>query len=147
MKKLSIQEKKLRGTFDPSKVRKLATFDLLTEIPEPTQDLAPDELAYFRACCEAMISNHTLSGAYIPGISRAARMYGIYLQALKDIQVHGCYQTTQSGYTAKNGYFQVLTDAEKSLTAFERSNGLNLASFSKLPEQPAPKKSNPFDEI
>lgn len=133
MKKLSKSEKQRRGTYDPSKERQLYTFSPLTTIPAPTIELTPAELAYFNQCCEAMISSRTLTGAYIPGISRAAKMYGHYLMASEQVAVHGTIQTTQSGYTAKNGYFQVLCDCEKNLASFEKSMGLNIVSQSKLP--------------
>lgn len=110
-------------------------------------DLEPDELQYFNLCAEVMISNNTLTSADIPSLTRASKMYGVYQQAMKDIEVHGCYQVTQSGYTAKNGYFQVLTDAEKMLSSFEKCQGLNLVSRSKLPPIEPPKKKNPFDGI
>jgi len=147
MKKLTEKEKKIRGTFEASKIRTPLTFEPLTKIPEPMMKLGPIEMEYFQHCAEIMISNHTLTSADVPGLSRAANIYRIYRQAIEDINVHGCYQVTQSGYTAKNGYFQVLTDAEKHLTSFERSQGLNLVSRSKLPPPPPAPEKNPFDEI
>ncbi|MFZ4521474.1 MAG: P27 family phage terminase small subunit [Bacteroidales bacterium] len=147
MKRLTKAEKLIRGTFDPSKIRPVLTSNPLLAIPDPMTKLSSVEMEYYRLCAEIMISNHTLTSADIPGLTRAAAMFAIFEQAKQDIAIHGCYQTTQSGYTAKNGYFQVLCDAEKMLTSFERGQGLNLVSRSKLPPPPDPKIPNSFDDI
>lgn len=146
MKKLTIAEKKRRGTFDRSKIRTPLTFKPLTEIPEPMTELDPGERGYFDLCAEVMISNGTLTSADVPGMERAAKMWGIYQKALGEVKKLGCYQTTKNGYTAKNGPFQVLCEAEKLLTSWERSQGLTIVSRSKLPPPTPPQKPNPFDE-
>jgi len=147
MKKLTKQEKINRGTYDPSKERQTLTFAPLKRMPNPTMDLNEIELQYFHNVCRAMLSNKTLTGADVPCITRACKMYSLYCRSLEDVNKFGAYQTTATGYTAKSGYFQVLIDTEKALQAFERSMGLNILSRSKLPT-PAPEiRKNAFDKL
>jgi phage terminase small subunit len=147
MKKLTIQEKKRRGTYERCKERKSLSFDALNQVPEPLMELSKVEQSYFDLCANAMIHERTLTGAFIPALTRAASTYGIYCQALEGIKQHGAYQVTQGGYSTKNGYSVVLNDCEKSLAAFERSMGLCLVSKSKLPPAPEIKRYGPFDEL
>ena len=123
------------------------TFEPLTSIPEPMMTLEPDEMEYFRHCSEIMISNHTLTSADVPGLSRAAHWYGIYKKMLQEIKLHGAEQTTKTGFVTKSGAFTVAVDCEKQLSSFERSQGLNLVSRSKLPKVDPPKGKNKFDAL
>jgi phage terminase small subunit len=147
MRKLQKEEKLRRGTFDKSKIRVPLTFEPLTAIPDPLMNLEPDEMQYFKLCADVMLSNGTLTSADVPGITRAARMYGIYLQALKEIKLHGSEQTTKTGFRTKSGAFTVFTECEKLLSNFERSQGMNLISRSRLPKPDPPKGKNKFEEI
>jgi phage terminase small subunit len=147
MKRLTKAEKMIRGTFEASKIKKPLNFLPLETVPEPMMKLHPVEMEYYQLCAECMVGNNTLTSADLPGLTRAAKMYGIFQQALKDIEKNGCYQVAKSGYNSPNAYFMVLINSEKMLTAWERSQGLNLVSRSKLPEPPPPPEINPFDEF
>ena len=114
-------------------------------MPTPPSDLTEIGVKYFNDCCESMISDRTLTSAYVPGIERAARWYEIFVTSQREVQEKGGYQVTKTGYTAKSAAFQILCDTEKILSAFERSNGLNLFGHSKLPE--APPAEDLYDEL
>ena len=143
----TIQEKQKQGTYRKSRESVPLTFQPLTEIPNPFFELSDVELKYFNLCCQVLISNNTLTIADTMGISRAARTYGIYLKALQDIEKFGSQQTTSTGYTTKSGAWVVAADCEKILTGFEKSQGLNLVSRSKLPPAPKAECWSEFDEI
>jgi len=143
----SKERKTRQGTFRQDRNKKLHTLQPLTFIPKPLMDLNKYEHEYYNLCCEILLSNGTLTAADILGISRAAKTYGIYQKALEELANHGSYQTTKSGYTTKSGPFVVVADCEKLLTTFERSQGLNLISRSKLPEQKLSEFFTELDEL
>ena len=146
MKRLTVKEKKIRGTYRPSEIHQPVTHEPLTKIPEPMMNLSPDGMRYFTNCCETMLSGRTLTAAEIPAICRAAKLYESYLKAVEAVEIHGTWQTTATGFTTRTGCFQVMCDCEKGLASFERNLGLTTVSRSKLPPAPEPKKKNPFDE-
>lgn len=146
MQKTTIEEKTKRGTLRPDRVRKMS-FPPLREVPNPTFELSPVELKYFRDCCASMIEDGTLAEAFLPAITRASRMYGIYEESCRDVEKYGMVQKTSTGYTQKSGYFTVMTDAFQILLNFEKSMGLNLVTKSRLPDMRKPEEPNPFDTI
>jgi P27 family predicted phage terminase small subunit len=140
------QQKIITGTFRKDRVKVGLTFAPLKEIPEPFEPLKEHGAKYFRAVCECLISNKTLTAADIPAVSRAAQQYAMYCCAVDGIRKHGAFQETKSGYTAKNAYFQILQDCEKVLQGFERAYGLTLSSRLKF-DLPDPITANLFDEF
>lgn len=145
MRKTTKKEKILAGTFQPCRDKVLVTTDPLTEIPDPDYELDPVELTYFTRCASLLIAAGTLTDGDVPGMTRASSWFGIWQNCLADIRQHGAWQTTNSGWSAKTAAFQAANDAEKNLTAWERSQGLNLTSRAKLPPPPEPKQVNPID--
>lgn len=145
MQKLLKIEKIRRGTFESCKIRKTLSFAPLTTMPKPPDNLTDVGVKYFSDVCSSMISDRTLTSAYVPGIERAAKWYEIFVTSQREVEEKGGYQVTKTGYTAKSAAFQILCDTEKILSAFERSNGLNLFGHSKLPE--APPKEDTYDEL
>ena len=138
------QQKIITGTFRQDRVKTGLTFEPLSEIPEPFEVLREHGAKYFRAVCECLISNKTLTAADIPAVTRAAQQYAMYCGAVDGIRKNGAYQETKSGYTAKNAYFQILQDCEKVLQGFERAYGLTLSSRLKF-DLPEPTLPNSFD--
>jgi phage terminase small subunit len=119
----------------------------LQDIPSPSYQLNETELAYFAEAAELLIMAGTLTAADVPGMTRAASWFGIWKRCLAEIEVTGIWQTTKSGYTAKSAPFQAGMDAEKSLTSWEKSVGLNISGRAKLPPPPPVKEHNPFDDL
>lgn len=143
----SIHQKKLSGTYREDRQKYLESVNPLQDIPEPSYPLNETELQYFNEVAELLIIQGTLTAADIPGTTRAASWYGIWQTCLEEVEKRGIWQTTQSGYTAKTAAFQSMLDAEKFLSAWERSVGLNISGRAKLPPAPIPKEKNPFDEF
>ena len=147
MRKLTKERKMMQGTYDRSKEKPVMTMDPLTEIPEPMYPLNEVEAGYFNHCAGIMLQNKTLTASDIPGLTRASSWYGIYTKALEDVAVHGCYTVSSNGYSAKSGYLTVLAQAQSILDSWERSQGLNLVSRSKIPPPPPAQLPDPFANI
>jgi len=131
-------QKKLSGTSQPCREKNLIDFEPLFEVPESLSKLDKPGQEFFKYVCSLLISNKQLTTGDIPAISRAAGIWEIFVQAKTACSKHGYYQETKSGYTAKNAHFQVLVDAEKILTGFEKSFGLTVLSRSKIELQHIP---------
>jgi phage terminase small subunit len=125
---ISKSKKQIQGTFRKDRVKNFATFEPLTEIPQPfAGDMLDKEgMIYFKLVCEALLNNGMLTIADTIPITRAANWYSYFKQAERACQDKGYYQQTKSGYTAKSAHFQVLQDSEKALAAFERNYGVSL---------------------
>jgi hypothetical protein len=85
MKKLTIAEKRIRGTLDQSKIKKPMTFEPLDEIPAPMTRLGAVEMRYYNLVAEILVNSKTLTMAEVPGMTRAAEFYGIFQKAKKEI--------------------------------------------------------------
>ena len=138
-------QKRLAGTLQPCREKKLLDFEAFFEVTEPLSKLDKPGREFFEYVCSLLISNKQLTTADLPAITRAAGIWEIFIQAQLACQKNGYYQETKSGYTAKNAHWQVLTDAEKLLTGFEKSFGLTILSRSKIDLQPIP-RHNPNDK-
>ncbi len=138
-------QKKLSGTIQPCREKNPIDFEPVLEVPEPLSKLDKPGKEFFEYVCSLLISNKQLTTADLPAITRAAGIWEIFMQAKSACQEHGYYQETKSGYTAKNAHWQVLTDAEKILTGFEKSFGLTVLSRSKIDITPI-KAYDPDDD-
>lgn len=128
----TIQQKKLSGTLQKCRMKNPVEYEPVKEIPEPLSKLDKPGSEFFEFVCSLLISNKQLSTADIPAITRAASVWGIFMEAKENCSKYGYFQETKSGYTAKNAHIQALVDCEKILTAFEKSYGLTLLSRSKI---------------
>lgn len=125
-------QKQMAGTLQPCREKNLIDFEPVFEIPEPLSKLDQPGQEFFEYVCSLLISNKQLTTADLPAITRAAGIWEIFIQAKAACSKHGYYQETKTGYQAKNVHWQVLTDAEKILTGFEKSFGLTVLSRSKI---------------
>jgi len=126
------KEKQRRGTLQKSRVKNPMTFELIDNIPDPLEELDVSGQRYFNYVCGLLISDNKLTGADIGAITTAAKVYSVFIEACQNVNKHGYYQLTKSGYSAKNAHFITLMDCNKALRDFEGCYGLNLASRSKL---------------
>ena len=145
-KRATIEEKKIKKTARKDREIYSLSYDPISEVPEPAFDLNADGQKYFGRFCQILLSNKTLTIADIPIITRAAMYYEIFSDARDSVRINGATQITKTGYTAKNGYFVTMTDAEKRVTEIEALYGMNLTARTKI-NLPKPEKKNAFDEI
>lgn len=143
----TVPEKKRQRTYQANKEREVMNFEPLTRRPAPPVKLTGEALKYYNNVTAILLGAGTLTRGDLSAIVRASQMYAIHQQAVKDVEINGAYQITQSGYSTKNGYYQVMTDSDRALGTFERAFGLTPYSRSKLPTAPEPEKKNPFDII
>jgi P27 family predicted phage terminase small subunit len=142
----SIEEKKKKGTIRKDRIATLLSYDPLVKIPKPAFTLNKDGRKYFNRFCQILLSNKTLTIADVPIITRAARYFEIFSEANENVLEKGAVQKTKTGYTAKNGYFVTMTDAEKRVTDIEALYGMNLSARMKI-NIPKPEKENPFKNV
>lgn len=145
MKKLSNTEKEKRGTLRKSRIKETLSYLPLTKVPTPAFTLNKYGLDYFKRFCSILLSNKSLTIADIPIITRASKYYEIFIEADNGVKKYGAVQTTKTGYTAKNGYFVTMTDAEKRLTEIEALYGMNLTARIKI-NIPKEEKKNRAEE-
>lgn len=138
--------KKQQGTLKKSRIKSNPTYAPIDQVPDPAFKLSPAGQEYFRQFCSILLSNKTLTLAYVPIITRAARWYEIYVEADKGVQKDGAVQVTSTGYTQKSGYMTAMADADDRITKIEEKFGLNLAANLKM-DIPKQEKENPFDNV
>ena len=146
MNQKSAKTKQLQGTVQKCRVKTPPSYEPLTSVPDPAFELNDDGMEYFTRFCQILLSNRTMTVAYVPIITRAARFYEIYKRADRKCQETGEVQVTASGYTAKTGHFVVMTDADDRITKIEAMFGMNLAALLKM-DLPKTEKKNPLDNL
>ena len=134
--------KAAQGTLRKERVKITPNYDILDSVPAPSFQLNEHGQSYFVNFCELLISNKTMTAAFIPIITRAARYYEIYQYANEKVKEQGAVQETNTGYTAKNGYFVTMTDAEDRINKIEALFGMNLYNLQKLNIPEPPKKDD-----
>jgi len=146
MDRLSKKSKIARGTLQKCRAKEPLTYDSIDYVPDPAFPLGDVAHEYFRQFCNVLISNSTMTLAYVPIITRAARWFQVYMEADAEMMKHGAVQVTASGYTQKSGYMTTAADAEDRVTKIEEKFGMNLAANLKM-DLPKNNKKNPFDSI
>jgi P27 family predicted phage terminase small subunit len=138
--------KRISGTYEKCKEKEPLAFQPLTEPPPTPDELEGEALRYWIETTSLLTEAGTLTKGDLPAILRASQMFAVHQQAVRDVQEFGAIQRTGT-YTAKSGYWQVMTDSEKFLSNFERYFGLTPYGRSKLPPVEKPKEPNEFDEL
>jgi len=143
--RLTQEQKFQRGTLQKCRIKDSLTYEPLNELPAPAFELNEKGRDYFNRFCTILLSNKTLTIADIPIITRASKYYEIFIEANEGVKEYGAVQTTKTGYTAKNGYFVTMTDAEKRITEIEALYGMNLTARIRI-NIPKAEKTTPADK-
>jgi P27 family predicted phage terminase small subunit len=140
------QQKQASGTLEKRRDKTELSFDPLTELPEPMDQLSETGIEFYNRIGKILLSNGILTDADIVPLTEASGWWEIRCKMKGDINKNGCIQETQSGYTQKTASVQVLFDATRILDAFYKAYGLSFASRSKL-NMPKKEKKNALLEI
>ena len=126
-------EKIASGTLQKCRLKNNPTYAPIDFIPDPLRALNGNGMIYFKNFCQLLISNKTMTMAYVPIITRASRYYEIYCRMDDAVDKEGEIQIAEkTGWTQKSGYLTVLTDVEDRITKIEEKFGMNLHSNLKM---------------
>lgn len=132
-KRLSDDEKKRRGTYQPSRSLTAKPGGLLAEIPDPPAHLGKIGAREWYRAAAFLIARQRLTEVGLPQLERYCDAAEIYNTCLEEIRQEGPAITHHNGTIGPNPALKPLKDALAELHHFERAWGLTPAADSALP--------------
>ena len=125
--------KEAQGTLEKSRINdRPIDYGCLSAIPTPPEILDNDGKGFYTYVCGLLLSKKLLSAAYLLDIERAATWHSIYKICQRKIYNGEIFVVANSGWEAKGGAVQLLSDATKFLNDFDNRYGLNLVAGQKI---------------
>ena len=125
--------KKAQGTYRADRSIEHVDFGLVVEMPEPSGNMTPLQIEYFKLICGLLMEEGLLTKADVLPISRAAWWYAQFEEASEYMNKNGRAQVTpEKGWGQVRPEWGMVKDAEKNIREFENAYGIWLTGREKI---------------
>ena len=132
-KRLSDDEKKRRGTYQPSRALTAKPGAALAEIPEPPAILGRIGAKEWYRAAAFLIERKRLNEVGLIQLERYCIAAEVWQNSAAEIQAQGAVITHSNGTQGPNPHVKVLKDASAEMRHFERAWGMIPATDAALP--------------